>query len=187
MYYPNYDDYMRDVFYFNQMPNQMQNPNIGFQTMGFNQTVNQMGQINPINYNTMFPSIYRIVQPVVSRVVNGNNNQYLSEENLNSMVDTVYNIVEGDVISSGETDNPTVQSVANQTSRNQNSNNSVNNSNQVANSRNIENQNATVLLKDLIKILILKEIICRNNIKRMPNNIMWQPNYQTCCDTRYMF
>ena len=193
MYYQNYDDYMRDVFYFNQMPNQMQNPNMGFQNMGFNQPVNQIGQMNPmnqgINYNNMFPSIYRIVQPVVSRVVTGNNYQYLTEDNLNSMVDTVYNIVEGDVVNSSENDCQATQTVSAQATRTQNTNTTTsnNNSNNVSTARNCENQNTTILLKDLIKILLLKEIICRNNMRRVSNNMMWQPNYQNCCETRYMF
>lgn len=193
MYYQNYDDYMRDVFYFNQMPNQIQNPNMGFQNMGFNQQPNQMGQMSPMNqgmnYNNMFPSIYRIVQPVVSRVVTGNNFQYLTDDNLNSMVDTVYNIVEGDVMSSSENDNQTVQPTSAQATRTQTTTTTTttNNSNNVSASRNCENQNATVLLKDLIKILLLKEIICRNNMRRFSNNMMWQPTYQNCCEQRYMF
>lgn len=194
MYYQNYDDYMRDVFYFNQMPNPMQNANMGCQNVGFNQPVNPMNQMNPMNqsmnYNNMFPSIYRIVQPVVSRVVTGNNWQYVTEENLNSMVDTVYNIVEGDVVNNNDNDSQATQTVSAQATRTQNTstnNNNNNNSNTVANARNCENQNATVLLKDLIKILILKEIICRSNMRRVSNNMMWQPNYQNCCEARYMF
>ena len=189
MYYQNYDDYMRDVFYFNQIPNQMPNPNMGFQNIGFNPQVSQMGQINPnINYSNMFPSIYRIVQPVVSRVVTGNNTQYLTEDNLNSMVDTVYNIVEGDVVNSVENDSQTTQTVSAQAVRTTNTtSNNNNNSNNQSTSRNCENQNATILLRDLIKILLLKEIICRNNMRRVPNNMVFQPNYQNCCEARYMF
>ncbi|MBP3595837.1 MAG: hypothetical protein J6J60_00325 [Clostridia bacterium] len=190
MYYQNYDDYMRDVFYFNQIPNPIQNPNMGCQNVGFNQSVNTIGQMNPmnqtINYNNMFPSIYRIVQPVVARVVTGNNYQYITEDNLNSMVDTVYNIVEGDVANNNESDSQTTQTVSAQTTRTQNANTN-NSSNNVSNTRNCENQNATVLLKDLIKILLLKEIISRNNMRRVSNNMMWQPTYQNCCEARYMF
>lgn len=193
MYYQNYDDYMRDVFYFNQMPNQ----NMGYQNFAFNQQPNQMGQINPMNcganYNNMYPSIYRIVQPVVSRVVTGSNYQYLTEDNLNSMVDTVYNIVEGDVMNSQENDNLATQPTSAQTTRTQTTtttttNNSTTNNTITSSRCNDNNQNATILLRDLIKILILKEIICRNNMRRASNNMMYpQQFYQNCYDQRCIF
>ena len=46
--------------------------------------------------------------------------------------------------------------------------------------------------KDLIKILILKEITNRNNLRNFPNNGMngnvWpQQYYPNCYDQRYMF
>ena len=56
MFYPSYEDYMRDIFYFNGL----QNSNNSYPYMfGYN---NQ-------NLNDYFPSIYKIVYPVVQKVV----------------------------------------------------------------------------------------------------------------------
>lgn len=183
MYYQNYDDYMRDVFYFNQMPNQ----NMGFQMPNQNMGFNQMNSGNQIpNYNNMYPSIYRIIQPVVSRVVTGNNYQYLTEESLSSMVDTVYNIVEGDVTTVSENESQSSNSNQPRTQSQSTTQTSAQPTN--SSSRcNDNNQNATVLLKDLIRIMILKEIMNRNNMRRMPNNCMFQNQfYPNCYDQRYM-
>lgn len=187
MYYQNYDDYMRDVFYFNQMPNQ----NMGFQGFQNPNSVNMNGNM-PINsgnnMNTLYPSIYRIVQPVVVRVVNGNNSQFLTEDNLSSMADTVYNIVEGDIMAISNTDavltSGATSTTTSQGSSNSTKTNAVEVNTQVAQCNN--QQNATVLLKDLIKILIIKEWSNRNN-RRFSNNNMFNqycPNYY---DQRYMF
>ncbi len=204
MYFQNYDDYMRDVFYFNQMPNQ----NLNYPYMGYNNMQNPNFQNNfagqnfnngNSNINNMYPSIYRIVQPVVSRVLTGNNYQYMSEDNLNSMVDTVYNIVEGDArnnldnSSSLNSNNTTSTQTQSQTQTQPQRNNTNQNTTQTTtmtqtSTSSQNNQNETMLLKDLIKILLIKEIINRNNIRRFSNNGFnnYQniPNYY---DQRYMF
>ena len=66
-----------------------QNPNM----FTGNQNINS--NMNAQNPNNLYPSIYRIVNPVVNRVVSGSNLPYLTEDSLNNMVDTVYNIIEG--------------------------------------------------------------------------------------------
>ena len=189
MYYQNYDDYMRDVFYFNQMPNQ----NWGYPyNNGYNAGIpmgmNPNSNMNQ-NLNNMYPSIYRIVQPVVSRVVTGNNYGYMTEDNLNSVVDTVFNIVENDVMENSSTSE---SSSINQTQRTANTNSTGNSnsanpsiSNPVTSSRSAENNQCSKnLLKDLIKILVIKEILNRNNIRRFNNNFQ---NYQPQYDQRYVF
>ncbi len=207
MYYQNYDDYMRDVFYFNQMPNQnigypnmgynMQNPNLAFNNPNVNMNSNfsngnqNYNNMYP-NYNNMYPDIYRIIQPVVSRVVTGNNYQYINDDNLNSMVDTVYNIIEGENMStnSENKNNTTTSTTTNQRTNSNSQNNTQNtgNSNSQVSDPSNNNQNSSNLLKDLIKILIIKEIINRNNLRRMSNNSMYGyqniPNYY---EQRYMF
>lgn len=195
MYYQNYDDYMRDVFYFNQMPNQnfgypyngynFGNGNVGAMGMNPNSNMNQ-------NLNNMYPSIYRIVQPVVSRVVTGNSYGYMTEDNLNSMVDTVFNIVENDVMENSSS----IENTSNNLNQNQRSNNSNPTGNNNSNSGTVQNvststrnndnnQNSRNLLKDLIKILLIKEILNRNNIRRFANNNL--QNYQFPYDQRYVF
>ncbi len=104
-------NYMQDLNYYNQNPNYTYNPymqNMPSSTYASqnNMNMNNMGNasnMNPPmrqpqqNLNAMYPAVYRIISPVVSQVVSNNNTNYLTEDGLNSMVDTVYNIVEGDI------------------------------------------------------------------------------------------
>lgn len=150
MFYPNYDDYMRDVFYFNGLsnPNSMYYMNNAVNTASLNNT----------SLNTLYPSIYRIINPVVQKVVNGNNYQFINEETVNNMVDGVYGIVEGDINN--------VEKEANQDTRKNTTmvNSSQNSTVSTANTNNFNNN----LLRDLIRILIIKELLNRNNVRRFP-------------------
>ncbi|MCI8310306.1 MAG: hypothetical protein HFJ45_09175 [Clostridia bacterium] len=82
MYYPSYEDYMRDVFYFNGLSN----PNMMYQSANNNQ-----------NLNNMYPSIYRIVNPVIQKVISGNNYQFVNEDTVNNIVDVVIGITAADI------------------------------------------------------------------------------------------
>ena len=119
MYYANQNgNYMQDLNFYNQISPNIQNPN-NFNQFGvpmqfnnnslpYNQMPNQvfpnnnsglsMNQIMQMNNNleNMYPCTYRIINPVVERVVDGtfSRNQIVNEDNLNNMVDTVFNIVE---------------------------------------------------------------------------------------------
>ena len=139
--------------------------------------------------------------PVVRKVVAGSNFQYLTEEVVSNIVDTVYNIVEGDRnvrtvevnaeplvdarrSNSGTTSNITQTQTTTQSRTSSNNNNNSNN-------------NCTeysTLLKDLIRILVLQEIArvgySRNNNMSMINTNMNQnmnmnpyqnQGYQNCC------
>lgn len=137
MYYQSYDDYMRDIFYFNGLNNYNQNyPYMGFQNN---------------NLNDYFPSIYKIVNPVIQKVVSGNNYQFANEESVNNIVDVVLGITAGEIAS---LDNSNTQD------RRANSNNN-------SNSSNVQDP-CNGLLKDLIKILTIKELQSKQNIRRFP-------------------
>ena len=107
MFYQGNNDYMRDAFYYSQ-PQQ----SVTYPYGGMNNNYSQVGSMpmnttssfgNNMNMPTtnsvsnMYPQVYRIIDPVASRVIANNNFPYYTEDNLNNMVDTVYNIVEGDV------------------------------------------------------------------------------------------
>ena len=168
MFYQNYDDYMRDIFYFNGLAN---NPN--------NNMFYMQNPASQNNLNSYYPSIYKIISPVVQRVVTGTNYQYVNEDLLNDMVNTVSGIVEGDI-----------SNIENVSSNNNNSNNDNRRMNQTTTqvnassntaqtqSTNISNNNS--LLRDLIKILVIKELNNRNNVRRFPfsNSMMNVPYYQ---------
>ena len=170
MFYQNYDDYMRDVFYFNGLSN---NPNNMFYMQ------NQSTQNNLSSY---YPSIHKIVYPVVQRVTSGTNYQYINEDIINDMVNTVYGIVEGDInnienVSSNNINNDSKRT--NQTTTQVNaSSNSPSNINNTNNFSNLNSNNS--LLRDLIKILVIRELINRQNIRRFPfnNQMMNVPYYQ---------
>ncbi len=165
MFYPSYDDYMRDVFYFNGLSNP--NRNYGFNPENSVQDVampnmNNMycmnNNSNNVNIlNNLYPSIYKIVWPVIQKVISGNNYQFITEEIVNNTVDVVFGIIQGDM-NHQEND-----------SRRANSNNASSNYN--------SNEN-NALMKDLIKILVIRELISKNNIRRFPyNGVMPYYNY----------
>ena len=227
MFYQNNNDYMRDAFYYsipqnstyangynnsfgpmlqnNVVPtNSMPSNNFGNSMMGNNMMMPQQN-MQMTSVTSMYPQIYRIINPVASRVISNSNHQYLTEDSLNNMVDTVYNIVEGDVstlsssipTNSGDdtvTQGPArgSQSVAN--SSNTNSNSTTNSrqttvtessrSSTTVMSRNHNSNNDrrdNQLLRDLIKIIIIKELLSRQMggfaMEGMPNNQMNNPNF----------
>ncbi len=168
-----YDDYMRDFFYYNQ------NPNMN----GFN----QMNYMPNNNIENLFPNIYRIIMPVVKRVVAGSNYQFLTEEVLNNMVDTVYNIIDGDRTISKDNENNSSTENRRVSNTNNSNSSSQNQSINTQTSRDDTN-NQNELLKDLIRILILQEIIKngnRRNFNQMNQNYnnsnmysnQYQPNF----------
>lgn len=165
MYYQN-GNYMQDLNYYNQTPNFGYNPYMANQNMNMGQMPMQQQ-----NLNSMYPAVYRIILPVANQVL-GNNTGYLTEENLNNMVDQVYNIVEKDINLENNSN------CTSQTSAGENSNyerNSVRPSattNDSVTTRVPNRQNS--LLKDLIRIILLNEIISRrhrNQAMMMQNNM----------------
>ena len=106
MYYQSYDDYMRDIFYYNNMGNSMNmgyypnnymlgaNFRNGYIGMGGGYLPGMNNNIN--NYNNLYPSIYRIVYPVVQKVTSENRFNFINDETVTNATDTVYNIIEGD-------------------------------------------------------------------------------------------
>lgn len=189
MFYPNNNSYMEDLYFYNQMPSNpyINNPGTNFMGNQISPSLtngNNMNAINPFmgftntnmpvqNLNNLYPSIYRIVNPVVSKVVLNSSNQIINDEMLNNMVDTVFNIVEGQVDLDAETQVTKTLQNENQTSQNQspntssglNSNTRTNDINRQTNQNNNRNTRCDNLLKDLIKILIIKEILLKNYLK----------------------
>lgn len=199
MYYTNQNsNYMQDLNLYNQInPNMNQNPNNfnqfgmpmqfnnnmpynqmqtqSFQNNNQGMTMNQLMQMNN-NLENMYPCTYKIISPVVERVVDGtvSRNQMVDETNLNNMVDTVFNIVEGqlerdDPPSQNTSDNRNTNSLSNQT-RNSNERN-----NDIISPQSNRNDRNNSLIKDIIRILIIRSLLSRNNnrmnnFSNMPNN-----------------
>lgn len=138
MFYPSYEDYMRDIFYFNGL--QQQNMNYSYPYMGFNSQ----------NLNNYYPSIYRIVMPVIQKVINGNNYQFTNEEAVNNIVEVVLETISGDINNLEIVGDPNKKQTQPQT---------------VSQSQQNKENN---LLKDLIKILTIKELQSKQNVRRFP-------------------
>lgn len=231
MYYSSNENYMQDLYTYNQNPINTYNPYLG-NTAGINQMgfgINQNNNMfrNPnmnqnANISSLFPSVYRIINPVVNRVVSSTNTSYLTEDILNNMTDTVYNIVEGQIeaddlinqnqIASNQNSNSdsilretnnTNRNISNGNSNNSNTSNGLRNSNDIVNrsnissnsgssNLNISNQNTNsrrhhnhdMLLKDLIKILILKQILSKGN--SLPNPYHFNYQNQFMANQNYM-
>lgn len=226
MFYSGNDNYMQDLYFYNQMPNQNtynpmgmnNNGNIPntmmnngmYMNQGQNPNMYMQNSNQPANINTLYPSSYRILMPVVSRVVSNSNYQFLNEDVLDNMVDTVYNITEGQINYENENDqvttrertsntqtNSTSVSQTNQNSSNSNTTNVTNSTTRVNNNttqtsnNNSTNTSNDNLLRDLIKILIIREIISRrqfpksnmsNNVNMYNMNTMNNPNMNPYCN-----
>lgn len=191
---------MQDLYFYNQIPNQntyngvgmnninMQNPMMN-NGMYMNQNSNMYSnQVQQPNINTLYPSTYRILMPVVSKVVANSNCQFLNEDILDNMVDTVFNITEGQISYENEPEqvttrerNTTAQTNTTSVSQtNPNNNNTTNVSstttrvnNVTQNSNNSTNNSNDNLLRDIIKILIIREILFR---RQFPNSNMQNSN-----------
>lgn len=170
MYYQN-GNYMQDLNYYNQ------NPNFGYNPYMQNNYPSRNTQM-PMqqNLNAMYPAVYRIISPVVSQVLMNNNVGYLTEDVINNMVDSIYNIVEGD-INLEDNSNFESNSVSTEDSNNTNCTrtNSTNPSSRTAVTRTNGANRQNSLLRDLIKIMLLNDIIARrqnNNPSMMMLNSM---------------
>lgn len=192
----------------NMMNNQMNN------TMGNNMMNNQMNNqmmsqpnMQRTSVSSMYPQVYRIINPVANRVISNSNYQFLTEDTLDNMVDTVYNIVEGDVSTLSSTtptnsgDDTVTQGPARgstQTATATTSSNSNGSSRQTTmaensrsstttvisrnnNSNNSNNRGENQLLRDLIKIIIIKELLSRQftgfAMENTSNNQMNNSNF----------
>ena len=186
MFYQDSNDYMRDSCFWG---NGMNNNNMMYGNMQNPYTQNnyqipmgmQQGGMNSLE--NMYPQIYKIISPVVNRVISNSNYQFMTEDILNNMTDTVYNIVEGDVSSLISSQNQSVQgddtvtvnSTTNPTAmsnnRNQNSNSNSSSANDRRGNNGVDNKtNNNRLLRDLIKIILIKELLSRRNNNNNYNN-----------------
>lgn len=199
MFYQNNNDYMRDAFYYSvpqnstyqngcaggYMPmNNMQTQMLPTATLATNTMGNNMipqQNMQRTSVSSMYPQVYRIINPVANRVISNSNCQYVTEDTLDNMVDAVYNIVEGDVSTLSTTfptntsddtvtQGPSRGNTHTGTTSTTNSSNANSRQNSViettrSTTTTVMNQNSNrgqnQLLRDLIKIIIIKELLSR--------------------------
>ncbi len=168
MFYSGNDNYMQDLYFYNQMPNNTYNPYASQNPNMMNMPGMYMGQ-NPNflnntlpnqNLTNLYPSIYKIINPVVSRVVQNSNYQFLNEDTLNNMVETVYSIVDGQ-IEYGDEPISSKENLSN-TNNNQVTNQTVRTTETTKQNANFQTTRNDSLLKDIIKILIIKELLSKS-------------------------
>ena len=142
-----YEQYNQDRDYYN--PNNCMNcmPNINWDYQNMN---------NEIDLENCYPEIYKMVYPMIKKVCM-QNRERLTEENIEKMVDEVYNNIEaGDIINLNINIGNTVNAA---------SENNKNMSPKVQNRGEIDKENRAprnnYLLRDLIKILLLRELVGR--------------------------
>ena len=139
MYNSNYEEYMQNVLGYSLRPqNTYQLPEDIYEMQRNNSYEN-------MDLEGLYPDIYRMIQPMVQKVCMRATG-VINEELINSMTDEVYNAMSGDTRSSNDIK--------------KNSNDVRTNNSQ--NIRRVEEpRQNNYLLRDLIRILIIKELLRR--------------------------
>ena len=154
-----YEEYMRSVLGYNQIPNSIYTNTYDnyYYDSDYINNQNRNSQVEVIE--TMYPEIYRIVYPMVCRVCMQNSQRELTMDLINNMVDEVFMNVEP-----AERQNQTVN-----TQRPILKNGDVRNPNAKEPEVRGETRQQNYMLRDLIQILILRELLrIRNQRPSMP-------------------
>ena len=143
MYYQNYEEYMQDVLGY---------PNRNIPTYNgygeYNSTQNRNREIE-----TLYPDIYKIVYPMVCKVCD-RNTKPLTREVLETMVEEIYMNIETEEIPD-EGANVKIEVRNSSGSRSSSSSNTRNRE------ESRQNCKGNCLLKDLIRVLLLREFLAR--------------------------
>ena len=139
-----YEEYMRNVLGYNQMPNNMYVNTYD----DYYYDTEYENNVNSELIESMYPEIYRILYPMVKKICMQNSQRDISRNLIDNMTDEIYMNMEQD-------DLP-VQNANNQ--RSQLRNGDVRNPNAKEPETRGETRQSNFLLRDLIKILILREL-----------------------------
>lgn len=155
MYYENYEDYMRSILGY-----KIENKNI-YQSDYSNEIERSNNAFckNSNELNDYYPKIYKIINPIVRNLCN-RNDLNINKENIEKIVEEVYKTIEynNEININIKIENNTKErEIGNR--NNYNNYNNYNKQNVIKNS----SYNDSIILKDLIRILILNEIIRKNN------------------------
>jgi len=132
--YNTYEEYMQNVLGVNMPNTYMQMPNNNYFEP-------RMQEPNLTEINKLYPEIYGIVYPMVQKTCSRRSMGEVSEKQINEMVEEIYNAIEsGDEISERR-------------------DNSATSKMETKNTRETRRPNNNYLLRDLIKILIIRELL----------------------------
>ena len=152
MEYQNYEDYMRSVLGYTPTPNNLyanntyNRPNDFYYDMPYD--TNYIST-NRDYLNDFYPETYRMIYPMICKICNQYGNTQITNDMLENMVDEIYRNFEPE-------DNPTEQQrveLKNGDVRNPNAKQEVKQ----------ETRQINFTLRDLIKILLIREFLRKNN------------------------
>lgn len=148
----NYEEYMRNVLGYNQIPNNIYTNVYDdfYYEPQYQNSYNSISNINSEIIESMYPEIYRIVYPMVCKVCVQNSNREITKDLVDRMTEEVYSNIESE--DRGITQN----------TRNILKNGDVRNPNAKEPELRSETRQSNFILKDLIKILILRELLRQN-------------------------
>lgn len=148
-----YEEYMRSVLGYSQIPNNIYTNSYDNYYYDTNYINNQNRNTSTEIIETMYPDIYRIVYPMVCRVCTQNSQREITMDLINSMTDEVFMNVEP-----VERPNQNVNA-----QRPILKNGDVRNPNAKEPELRGETRQQNFMLRDLIQILILRELLRRRN------------------------
>lgn len=151
MYYNSYEEYMRDVLGYTK---NRENNNTYYEYDDY------FSNRNNSELENMYPDIYRIVYPMVCKITS-NTRMPLTSEELERMVDEIYENIEREENESRKGAEVKIEV-----------RNNVKNKNQETTKEGEEKRNRpnNYTLRDLIKILILRELLRNRRPGMRPNN-----------------
>lgn len=174
MYYQNYEDYMRSVLGYPAQSRQNT-----YETTYEMQYMPDVTYVNPSNYNRemldLYPEIYQIVNPMVCKICESNTKP-LTRELLESMTDEIYSNLESDPkmdtvvnvrVSTQAPSSEKSNRVSSSSSSSSSSNSSTKSkreeeskqSREISESKDTRQIGGNKALRDLIKILILNQLL----------------------------
>lgn len=155
-----YEEYMRNTLGYNVNPTMMNNMNM-YPNNQFYEDENNFGY-NQANVDNMYPEIYRIIYPMVCKACM-NTNENITEDLVSRITNEIYINIENIEISKENRNSSNVAN-NNQTNKNvrpENVNSKSNLTDTTLNRQ--EDRNRNPLLRDLIRILVLRELLGRPN------------------------
>lgn len=146
MYNSNYEDYMRNVLGYSVMPQDT------YQMQDSIYEIPQSRNFDSRALEELYPEIYKLVYPMIQKVCM-KTGSIINEEMIEKMTDDIYNVLEEE--EKKETDN---------LKRNTDTKTGINQTTRKID----ETRHRNYMLRDLIKILILRELLERRPPMRPP-------------------
>ncbi len=181
MYYQNYEDYIRSILGYPVMTANGQYGNNISNTYSYEYVSNRPTYNQDIL--NLYPEIYKILNPMICKICEANTKP-ITEELLNQMTDEIYLNIESDGNINNRNTNTNLRNIDNssKTSNNRTTekNKETNREENTESMKNETRQSRTPrnpVLRDLIKILILNQLLFGNSWQRPRPRPRQRPRY----------